>query len=290
MMPMMMPYPQPLMTAPMQPPVLDKGIGKGSQPHGAMVPPPPPMPATSGMTAASSIPTPWAPSMQMMPFPMAPTSPVVPVPQEDPIKEGQAQQKLSRLLKEMKKEEDNLPSNLQSMAHEMKKQDEKSNMQSLHSAVRALGKSKDDLLEAENARAQLLSQWKHFLQQSVIQWKDFTRNFQASDTAHQASVRDARIAVRKAQRNFDVASKKEQIGKGEVQQISDEEEEPDNTEDMTVDSREESSQKIHEGMNSIVTSLEELSSSADLLEQRVKRPRTSSGEPPSSSFGKAGGV
>lgn len=100
MMPMMMPYPQPLMTAPMQPPVLDKGIGKGSQPHGAMVPPPPPMPATSGMTAASSIPTPWAPSMQMMPFPMAPTSPVVPVPQEDPIKEGQAQQKLSRLLKE----------------------------------------------------------------------------------------------------------------------------------------------------------------------------------------------
>lgn len=103
-------------------------------------------------------------------------------------------------------------------------------------------------------------------------------------------MRDARIAVRKAQRNFDLASKKEQGSKGDVQQISDEEDETEVAEDMTVDSREESSQKIHEGMNSIVTSLEELSSSADLLEQRVKRPRTSTGELASLSFGKAGGV
>ena len=61
------------------------------------------------------------------------------------------------------------------------------------------------------------------------------------------------------------------------------------TEDMTVDTREESAQKIHEGMSSIVASLEELSSSADQLEQRVKRPRTSVEElPPVKSFGKAG--
>ena len=73
--------------------------------------------------------------------------------------------------------------------------------------------------------------------------------------------------------------------------ISDDEEAEDLTEEMSVDAREESAQKIHEGMSSIVTSLEELSSSADQLEQRVKRPRTSIEEvQPVKSFGKAGDV
>ena len=177
------------------------------------------------------------------------------------------------------------------MAHEMKKQDEKNHMKGLHSALRALGQAKDALLEAENARAQLLSQWKTFLQQSVIKWREFTANFQASDTAHQASVQEARLAVKRAQRCFDVATKQEQSGSGNAQVISDDEEELDLTEDMTVDSREESAQKIHEGMSLIVASLEELSSSADQLEERVKRPRTSASEPPTEkSFGKAGDV
>jgi hypothetical protein len=59
---------------------------------------------------------------------------------------------------------------------------------------------------------------------------------------------------------------------------------------MAVDPKEESAQKIHDGMSSMVTSLEELSSSADLLEQRVKRPRTSctGDEVQVQSFGKAG--
>ena len=224
----------------------------------------------------------------MMPFPAAPAPTAVPVPQEDPAREGKAQKNLNRLLKEMKKEEDTLSPNLQSMAHEMKKQDEKSNMQGLHTAVRALGYAKDELLEAENARVQLLTQWKHFLQQSVIKWKEFTMNFQASDSAHQANVHAARLAVRKAQRAFDLASKREHIGKNEPWPVSDEEEET--TEDMSVDPKEESAQKIHDGMSSIVTSLEELSSSADLLEQRVKRPRTSGtgDEAQVQSFGKAG--
>ena len=98
-------------------------------------------------------------------------------------------------------------------------------------------------------------------------------NFQASDSAHQASVHAARLAVRRAQRSFDLASKREHIGKEEPWPVSDEEDEA--AEDMTVDSKEESAQKIHDGMSSIVASLEELSSSADLLEQRVnvREPR-----------------
>ena len=300
MMPMMMPYPQhmmtapmqqPMMPAPMQPPMMDKGKGKGVANPVVMVPPPPPMPATSAMPASTGAQASWNSAMPMMPFPVAPAAPTVPAQQEDAAKEGKAQKNLNRLLKELKKEEDTLSPNLQSMAHEMKKQDEKSNMRGLHSAVRALGDAKDELLEAENARVQLLSQWKHFLQQSVVKWKEFTMNFQASDSAHQASVHAARLAVRRAQRSFDLASKREHIGKEEPWPVSDEEDEA--AEDMTVDSKEESAQKIHDGMSSIVASLEELSSSADLLEQRVKRPRTSMGNEETaaaegSSFRKAG--
>ena len=300
MMPMMMPYPQHMMTAPMQqpmmpaqmqPPMMDKGKGKGVANPVVMVPPPPPMPATSAMPASTGAQASWNSAMPMMPFPVAPAAPTVPAQQEDAAKEGKAQKNLNRLLKELKKEEDTLSPNLQSMAHEMKKQDEKSNMRGLHSAVRALGDAKDELLEAENARVQLLSQWKHFLQQSVVKWKEFTMNFQASDSAHQASVHAARLAVRRAQRSFDLASKREHIGKEEPWPVSDEEDEA--AEDMTVDSKEESAQKIHDGMSSIVASLEELSSSADLLEQRVKRPRTSMGNEETaaaegSSFRKAG--
>ena len=56
----------------------------------------------------------------------------------------------------------------------------------------------------------------------------------------------------------------------------------------------ESAQRIHQGMASIVTSLEELSTSADPLEQRVKRPRVSAPDgnasSPAPSFGTAGAV
>ena len=297
MMPMMLQYPPHMMPAPLQPPVvqmpgsspmMDKGTGKGMAHSTVMIPPPPPMPSTGTMSQPPGAPATWTASMSTMPFPTAPPAPAVPAPQESPSKEGQAQKNLNRLLKELKKEEDTLSPALQSMAHEMKKQDEKSNMKGLHLAVRALGDAKDALLEAENARVQLLSQWKHFLQQSVVKWKEFTMNFQASDSAHHASVQAARLAVRKAQRTFDLASKREHVGKNKPWPISDEEEEA--TEDMTVDTKEESAQKIHDGMSSIVTSLEELSSSADLLEQRVKRLRTTgtNDEVQVQSFGKAG--
>ena len=299
MMPMMMQFPQPMPPPVMQAPIIDKGSGKGmgniQQPLPTMVlPPPPPANPPQMMTGANtSSSMSWPPAMPVMTFPSAPTASAACTPQVDLKVEGDAQKKLNRLLQEMKKEEDSLSPNLQSMAHEMKKQDEKNHMKGLHSALRTLGQAKDDLLEAENARAQLLSQWKNFLQQSVVKWKEFTANFQASDTAHQASVQEARLAVKRAQRSFDNANKREQSGAGSAQIISDDEEENDMSEEMNVemDSREESAQKIHEGMSSIVASLEELSSSADQLEQRVKRPRTAVSEAPAvKSFGKAGDV
>ena len=57
----------------------------------------------------------------------------------------------------MKKEEDTLSPNLQSMAHEMQKKDERDNTMATISAVKGLGDAKEALLEAENARARSLS-------------------------------------------------------------------------------------------------------------------------------------
>ena len=73
-------------------------------------------------------------------------------------------------------------------------------------AVRALGDAKQDLLEAENDRAQLLSQWRLFLQQSVVKWREFSARIYASESAHQQGVMSAKQAVKQAQRTFDIAS------------------------------------------------------------------------------------
>ena len=170
-----------------------------------------------------------------------------------PKQHGPAQQQLNRLLKEMMKEEDNLSPHLQSIAHEIQKQGEKSSIKNLSSAVPALGDAKQELLEAESARAQMLSQWKTFLQQSVVKWREFTASFQASESAHQQGVQAARYAVKRAQKAFGLASKREQAGKDWPYTISDSEDN-DAADDAMEDPHGESVQRVQDGMSSIVTS------------------------------------
>eukprot|EP00435_Cladocopium_sp_Y103_P036275 s2688_g9.t1 len=265
MMPMMLPYPQPgVASVPVMMP--DKGYGKG-------MPPPPltPPPGQFGPPAPSSS---WAPTLQMMPTPV-PYAPVVPAEETEEQKaEMKAQQKLNQLLGAMKKEGDSLSPNLQSMAHQMQKKDERENTKGVCDAAQKLGLMKEKLLDAEQARAQYLSQWKTFLQQSVTKWQEFASQFNATDSAHQTAIRNAHLEVRKAQKKFDQSTKRDLAKSGElkIEEISDEEEEPD----MEVDAlRGESAHKIQDGMQVIVSSLVELSESADQLEQRVKRPRKS---------------
>ena len=105
----------------------------------------------------------------------------------------------------------------------------------------------------------------------------------------------ARQAVKQAQGAFDTASKKEQVGKEGLVTISDGEADNEAVDDVMEDPHNESVQRIHQGMDSIVTSLEELSTSADQLEQRVKRPRVSAthenaSSTPAPPFGMAGAV
>ena len=279
-MPTMMPYSH----YPMMPPVMDKGYGKG----GPCLPPPPPQHTRLPTAHAASAWMPNLPNMQMMPTPTPPMMPMPSAPMEaDQRSAQQAQRNLNKLLTAMKKEEDTLSPNLQAMAHTMQKKDERDSTGGAMSAVKSLGDAKEALLEAENARAQLVSQCKTFLQQSVVKWQEFTAQFQTSEVAHQERIQNARLNVRRAQRRFDHASKIVKVGE-EAVEISDEESENEEVKDEEMPA-DETACKIHEGMNSIVSSLKELSESADQLEQRVKRPRkTIEEEAAMPSFGKAG--
>ena len=290
--PAMMPHYPPMMMQPPlpPPPLIDKGAGKGSGSTSAR----------SG-TVPMNPPASWSINGQMMQFPMPPVGPPMPTCSTSTPdtsgglkQDGPAQQQLNRLLKEMKKEEDKLSPHLQSIAHEIQRQGEKSSIKNLSSAVRALGDAKQDLLEAENARAQMLTQWKQFIQQTLTKWREYTASFQASESAHQQGVSAARQVVKRAQKAFDLASKREQAGKDAAYTISDSDTEV--IDDVMEDPHGDGVQRVQAGMNSIVASLEELSSTADQLEQRIKRPRTSEGEaggattPTAPPFGTAGAV
>ena len=278
----------PFQTAPMLHPALDKGYGKGG--YAPMMQPLPPPPPQHHPAPHAAAPPSWMASMQMMAVPTPPAQPKPPTASDADQKAAQqAQKNLNKLLNAIKKEEDNLPPNLQAMAHDMQKKDDRDSTRGAMTAVKSLGDAKEALLEAEVARSQLVSQWKSFLQQSTVKWQEFTAQFQNAEVAHQERIQSARLAVKRAQRRFDYASKIVKIGDGdEAQEISDEE-----SEEMDIKEEEmppdETASKIHEGMNSIVSSLKELSESADQLEQRVKRPRKALEEETAQpSFGKAG--
>ena len=186
-----------------------------------------------------------------------------------------AQQKLNKFMKAAKKEEHLSPS-FQSMVREEKKQDEKESTNNLLAAVKTHGKAKEAVLEIEKSRMQLWSQWKLFLQQSVVKWKEYTEQFQQSEQAFHQQLQEATSHLRYAQRRVDMAKKKVDINESGTISISDDEMEEE-IDLIDIDEeipRDENAQKIQEGLHQVVSSLVELSESAEKLEPKLKRPRT----------------
>jgi hypothetical protein len=208
------------------------------------------------------------------------------------------QQKLNKIVKAAKKEE-NLSPEFQSLVHAEMKKDNKECSRNLHTAVTALDKAKEAQLEMENARQQLWSQWRVFLQQSVIKWKEYTAQFQAAEQAFQAQAMESQLTLKRAQRRLDLAKKRMDADDkdGTYTVSSDEETEEMDSREETEVAKDENAQKIQEGLHQVVTSLEILSESAEKLEPKAKRPRKADeedgGEKPLPSmqpFGKAGAV
>lgn len=258
-------------------------------------PPPPPPPLLMATPAPHGVPwmpqgVPGAPSLPFMPPPMDSATMMMPphappphppgVPSSPtPKQESSAQQKLNRLMKAAKKE-DHLSPEFQELVHAEMQKDDKESTNDLLNAVREHGKAKEALLAVENARRQLWSQWRLFLQQSVIKWREYTAQFQTSEVSFQTQMNDAILNLRRTQRRVDVA-KKRAVALGTDEAITvpseDEMDEMETKEDGDLP-RDENAQKIAEGLNQVVSSLAELSESADRLEPKPKRPRKDSTE------------
>lgn len=89
-------------------------------------------------------------------------------------------------------------------------------------------------------------------------------------------MQEATNHLRRAQRKVDWAKKRaDSVGPdGSVTVLSDDEmKDPDIKEEDDLP-RDENAQRIHEGLSQVVTSLVELSESAERLEPKPKRPRT----------------
>eukprot|EP00435_Cladocopium_sp_Y103_P068416 s39_g31.t1 len=275
-----------------------KGKGKGA-PHvplqqASPPPPPPPMllmpplmpPAGHPMMPPAQQAMPWTPSttstMTSMPYmppamettyqPVVAPAPIDPVIKEEQIAEYKAQQKLNKIVKASKKE-DNLSPEFQALMHEEQKKDNKEIGRNMHAAVTALQKAKEHVLEVENSRLQLMSQWRVFLHQSVSKWQEYTAQFQASEGAFQQQLQIATVNVKKAQKRFDLAKKRQDaVNLDEEAAVIISDEEIEEVEDFEIQ-RDENAQKIHEGLQQVVSSLTILSESADKLEPKAKRAR-----------------
>eukprot|EP00435_Cladocopium_sp_Y103_P042220 s1166_g11.t1 len=208
------------------------------------------------------------PSMDTTYQPPMTASPVDPIIKEI-MAETKAQQKLNKIMKAAKKE-DNLSPEFQALVHEEQKKDNKECGRHMHAAITALQKAKEDVLEIENSRLQLMSQWRLFLHQSVAKWQEYTSQFQSSETAFQQQLQIAHMNVKKAQKRFDVAKRRADATEDEVQNISDEEGDEMEHVELATD---ENAQKIQEGLAQVVSSLTVLTESADQLENPAKRQR-----------------
>ena len=267
-----------------------KGFGKGFAPVPMQVASPPPPPPPLLMTPAA-LGVPWMPqgnlggspapfmpppvdSSLLMPHPSTAMHPPGVPSAASPKQENSAQQKLLRIVKAAKKE-DNLSAEFQELVHAEMKKDDKESTNDLLDAVREHGRAKEALLAVENARRQLWSQWRLFLQQSVIKWKEYTAQFQTSEVSFQTQMHEATVNLRRTQRRVDVA-KKRAVALGTEEAITvpseDDMDETEPKEDGELP-RDENAQKIAEGLHQVVSSLAELSESADRLEPKPKRPR-----------------
>lgn len=177
----------------------------------------------------------------------------------------------------MKKNETNLPSELQTLLHENHKVQSQDITKFLHSAVTKLGKAKTALQEARSSRLNLHTVWKNYLDASVDKWKQFSQDFEKQDTDLAQQVLNATEAVKQAQEGPE-ASKKE------AKDI--EESEQDGRSDMAVEISHDENQELidnkgqvlKEGMSFMLQNLESLRSKAEIAveENACKRPRLQS--------------
>ena len=252
---------------PVPPPVPVKGNGKhapqGGHPHNQMMAPPPPPPAflAPGSANPATQYVPLAAQQETATTDGTGFAPVVAMPSE-------AEMRLKSLMRELRKApEEKLTPAIQ---EEMKKntiREENMDAKGLHRAVNDVKKARRAVSASVSARTKLLTDWKTFLQQSVETWKEYTQMFQTQEKTLQDNLVAAQEGLVQAKQHFEEQS--EALRESGVQAISDEEKEAATEDIMEY----ETTKRIHEGLTTVVNSLQALSERAEIEEQQAKRQR-----------------
>ena len=251
---------------PPPPPQIPKGDGKGmtQQPlahAGPPLPPPPPLTLLAPVPAQSAPGVAAAPSTTTWNQPMPVDATYAPQP-ADP---SAAEVRLRTVMKELKQAPKEMLT--PALQEEIKKddiQEDEAAIKGVHRATNDIKKARKAVSLATSARAKLMSDWKTFLQQSVATWREYTNMFQTQERALKENLDTAIESLAAARRNFTTLS--ESLQESGIQEISDEDKEPT---EMNLDS--ETTKRLHEGLATIVTNLQDLSEKAELEEQQAKR-------------------
>lgn len=266
---------------PAPPPAHVKGDGKGQgnlkgqfSNNVLAPPPPPPLVAAAHQNFAATHTFPQMPSQDSAWIPQGGTADAAAL-APSAVPPSEAEVRLKSLLKELKKApEDSLTPALQEEVKKNTAREEEIAAKGLHKAVDKVKKARKAVAAANAARVKLMTDWRVFLQQSVVTWQEYTSMFQTQERALQEALDTAIESLTNAKRNFYEQS--ESLKEADAQEISDEEKEPNETD---ISMQPETSKRLYEGLASVVSSLQELSEKAEMEEQKAKRQRKAADPP-----------
>ena len=184
----------------------------------------------------------------------------------------------------MKKNEANLPEELQAIFQETSKVQSQDITKILHSAVTKLGKAKKSLQEAKTARMNLHNVWQKYLAASVDKWKEFCTDFEKKDTDMAQQVLQAAEAVKTAQESLDASRIQAKNSAVEDNENKDEQMTLEISDEEATDTLDQKGQVLKEGMQGMLATLDTLKAKADslLVENATKRQRV---QPPDAGGG-----
>lgn len=224
----------------------DLSRGRGQGPQQPLPPPPPPLPT--------------APQWPHVHKTASPT-------ESAPVLSPEAQQ-LKECQALLSKYEEGLPQEVQSYVQTLKARDVKRSVKTLHSAVTVMGKARDELQAAIAARSQMHSTWRTFLADSIQRFQTYGQDFALQEESLVMRIQEAKKSFENAKETLSVEKAKASSLEDNIQEVSDE----DEIKDVVITSPD----KIAESLNHLTSSLQQLKSQADSLEQeeqKNKRPR-----------------
>eukprot|EP00435_Cladocopium_sp_Y103_P034863 s136_g9.t1 len=277
---------------PPMPPQIPPQLGKGANGPPPLPPPVAPWPGFGTMAPQmmmmpqamqpnmASAPTMAPPSFQVPMQPVgsvvAPAAPTASVPVTAPATSQSTltaeEREFLELARTRQKE---LPADLRHKVQNISKREGARATKNFHTAVKEQGHARTALEDALQARSNLITSWRQFIQEAVKTWQDYTALFQNQE-------RELQERIQKAQENFAAAKvhvdeSKEAASKVAAIEIASEDED-----ELPVGqaSASTASERISASLQNLTESLQQLQSQAANIEieeeKTAKRPRTMS--------------